>query len=192
MPIVLNGATSGNVTIDANAISGTSVITLPVGTGTFPLMNLSTAVATTSGTAIDFTSIPSWVKKITVMFNDVSTNGTSPTQIQLGTSGGIDATSYKSVASNQAGTTTTSTTGLLITDSTIVATATTSGLCIITLLGSNIWVYNSIVVNTTTGNLRYSGGVKTLSGTLDRVRITTINGTDTFDNGSINILMEGY
>lgn len=192
MPIVLNGATSGNVTIDANAISGTSVITLPVGTGTFPLMNLSTAVATTSSTAIDFTSIPSWVKKITVMFNDVSTNGTSPTQIQLGTSGGIDATSYKSVASNQAGTTTTSTTGLLITDSTIVATATTSGLCIITLLGSNIWVYNSVVVNTNAGNLRYSGGVKTLSGTLDRVRITTINGTDTFDNGSINILMEGY
>jgi hypothetical protein len=156
------------------------------------LMFLETAKATTSGTSIDFTGIPSWAKKITVMFNDVSTNGTSPSQIQLGTSSGIDATSYKSTASNQAGTTSTSTTGLLITDSTIIATATTSGLCVIALLGSNIWVSNSVVVNTTAANLRYSGGVKTLSGTLDRVRITTVNGTDTFDAGSINILIEGY
>jgi hypothetical protein len=34
------------------------------------------------------------------------------------------------------------------------------------------------------------GGFVPLSGTLDRVRITTANGTDTFDAGSINILYE--
>ena len=36
-----------------------------------------------------------------------------------------------------------------------------------------------------------SGGSVTLSGILDRIRITTVNGTDTFDAGSINILYEG-
>jgi hypothetical protein len=34
-------------------------------------------------------------------------------------------------------------------------------------------------------------GSKTLAGTLDRIRITTVNGTDTFDAGQINILYEG-
>ncbi len=191
MPIILKGATSGQVTLDTPAIAGTNNLELPAATGTIQLLKLETAQATTSGTFKDFLNIPSWAKKITVIFNDVSTNGTSPSQIQLGTSSGIDATSYKSAASNQAGTTSTSTTGLLITESTILATATTSGLCVITLLGSNIWVSNSVVVNTAAANLRYSGGVKTLSGTLDRVRITTVNGTDTFDNGSVNILIEG-
>ncbi len=191
MPIILKGATSGQVTLDTPAIAGTNTITLPASTGTMQLLRLETAQNTTSGTSIDFLNIPSWAKKITVMFNDVSTNGTSPSQIQLGTSSGIDATSYKSAASNQAGTTSTSTTGLLITESTILATATTSGLCVITLLGSNIWVSSSVVINTAAANLRYSGGVKTLSSTLDRVRITTVNGTDTFDNGSVNILIEG-
>ena len=33
-------------------------------------------------------------------------------------------------------------------------------------------------------------GRVTLSGALDRVRVTTVNGTDTFDAGSINILYE--
>ena len=191
MPIILKGATSGQVTLDTPAIAGTNTITLPASTGTMQLLRLETAQNTTSGTSIDFLNIPSWAKKITVIFNDVSTNGISPSQIQLGTSSGIDATSYKSAASNQAGTTSTSTTGLLITESTILATATTSGLCVITLLGSNIWVSSSVVINTATANLRYSGGVKTLSGTLDRLRLTTVNGTDTFDNGSVNILIEG-
>jgi hypothetical protein len=30
-----------------------------------------------------------------------------------------------------------------------------------------------------------------LSGTLDRIRLTTVNGSDTFDAGSINIIYEG-
>jgi hypothetical protein len=69
-----------------------------------------TAVASTSGTSIDFTSIPAWVKKITVMFDRVSTNGTSFVQVQLGTSGGFVITGYVSAASNT-GTGISSTTG---------------------------------------------------------------------------------
>ncbi len=34
-------------------------------------------------------------------------------------------------------------------------------------------------------------GGKTLSAILDRIRLTTVNGTDTFDAGQINIMYEG-
>jgi hypothetical protein len=194
MPIVLNGATSGNVTIDANAISGTSVITLPVGTGTFPLMTLSTAVATTSGTAIDFTSIQSWVKKITVIFNGVSTSGTSAVQIQIG-SGSVETSGYlgSTTTTITSSATTTATTGVLLDNGTApTAAAARVGNITFILIGSNTWISSGSYGYTNTpigGTLAYS---KTTSGTLDRIRITTVNGTDTFDAGSVNILMEGY
>jgi hypothetical protein len=193
MAIVLNGATSGNVSIDANAVSGTSIITLPVGSGTFPLMTLSTAVATTSGTAIDFTSIPSWVKRITIMFNEVSLNGTAHYLIQLGDSGGVETTGYISTSvniNNASGTAgASSTSGFTITS--LSAAGIFSGHLTLTLIGSNLWI-GSHSGKLGTANITSGGGSKTLSDTLDRVRITTSNGTDTFDAGSINILMEGY
>ena len=75
-----------------------------------------TAVASTSGTSIDFTGIPSWVKRITVMLNGVSTNGTSPKLVQLG-SASISTTGYLSsgLTASSAGTlVTSSTAGMLI------------------------------------------------------------------------------
>ena len=149
-----------------------------------------TAVASTSGTSIDFTSIPSWVKRITVMFNGVSTNGTSAIQIQLGDSGGIETTGYVStgefVEDNAGGVAFTA--GFAI-NNVSVAAAAYRGLATITTLGSNIWVYQSTVNNAATALLLGAGG-KTLSDTLTQIRITTVNGTDTFDAGSINILYE--
>lgn len=100
MPIILKGATSGQVTLDTPAIAGTNSLELPAATGTIQLLKLETAQATTSGTFKDFLNIPSWAKKITVMFNGVSTNGTSKVQIQIGTSGGIQTTNYFGAASN--------------------------------------------------------------------------------------------
>jgi hypothetical protein len=189
MAIVLNGATSGNVTIDANAISGTSVITLPVGSGTFPLMTLSTAVATTSGTSINFTDIPSWAKKITVMFNGVSTNGTSPVQIQLGTGGTPTYTTsgYLSYVVYNGGASS-STTGLVTMG--IGSGDTRSGQMILSTSGSNAWSENCGYAVGTNGGA--GGGGITLAAALTAVRITTVNGTDTFDAGLVNILMEGY
>jgi len=194
MAIVLNGATSGNVTIDANAISGTSVITLPVGSGTFPLMTLSTAVATTSGTSIDYTSIPSWVKKITIMFNGVSTNGTSNLYLQLGDSGGIETTGYLG-AYVQLGTAAASAnqpTSAFTLNSAMAASGITHGIVVLTTLGSNIWSCSYNMSRSDVNQSYFGSGTKPLSDVLTQIRITTANGTDTFDAGSVNILMEGY
>jgi hypothetical protein len=148
-----------------------------------------TAVASTSGTSIDFTSIPSWVKRITVMFKAVSTNGSSPVMVQLG-SGSIDATGYAGsvdfVEDNSAGTT--FSTGFAI-DKSLGASDTRTGHMTIVLFGSNNWNETSTISNNATA-LLLGAGDKTLSGTLDRVRITTVGGTDTFDAGSVNILYE--
>jgi hypothetical protein len=170
MPLVLNG-TTGVQDNSGAFVQGTSV-------------------ASTSGTSIDFTSIPSWVKRITVMFRGVSTNGTSAILIQLGDSGGIENTGYVSTStgfSGGAGVTLSSTAGLIVfsNDPPYI----NSGIMTIANMGSNVWVYGG-VGKLTTGISWTGGGDKELSATLDRIRITTANGTDTFDAGSINILYE--
>ncbi len=155
-------------------------------------LTLGTAV-NASGTSVDFTGIPSWVKRITVMFNAVSTNGTSLPQIQLGDSGGVETTGYVSLASAvNAAVAANSTTGLLVNAAGNAAYVVT-GIVTIATLGSNLWVSSTVATTDSgVGNYSISGaGRKTLSDTLDRVRITTVNGTDTFDAGSINILYEG-
>ena len=147
-----------------------------------------TAVASTSGTSIDFTGIPSWVKRITVMFNGVSTNGSSLVMIQLG-SGSITSSGYNSSAYTN--TTRSSTASALLIDGSGNALYIRSGMMTISNMGSNIWTCSGSWSDVTNGNISYfGGGSGALSGALDRVRITTANGTDTFDAGTINILYE--
>jgi hypothetical protein len=151
---------------------------------------LSTTVATTSGTSINFTGIPAWVERITVMFSNVSTNGSVNKLLQIGTSGGIQSTSYTSTCAITGPTTagTSSTAGYILWNSS--APETLYGHAIITHMGSNLWVCSS-TCSLNTSYMQIGGGSVTLSGTLDRIRFTTTNGTDAFDAGSMNILLEG-
>lgn len=148
-----------------------------------------TAVAATSGTTINFTGIPSWVKRITVTFSAVSLSGSSNYLIQLGTSAGVVTTGYASSGFGY-GAAVGSTAGQIIQS----ASATRLSTAITTFVNvtGNTWVGTSVYSGEVSGS--NGGGVTTvniaLSGTLDRVAITTVNGTDTFDAGSINILYE--
>jgi len=150
-----------------------------------------TAVASTSGTSIDFTGIPSWAKRITVMFDGVSTNGASNVCIQIGDSGGIENTGYvgSHTALSASTVSTVSTTANITVYSQASAAGLFSGVATINLLNGNTWA-----VSGTTGSAVPRGttfaGSKTLSDTLDRVRITATNGTDVFDAGTINIFWE--
>ena len=153
----------------------------------------ATEVVTTSGTSIDFTSIPSWVKRVTVMINGVGTNGSSVLLVQLGDSGGVETTGYLgSVAVAVTGSTaaTTSTAGFPLVDSFASGGVLAGALTVFNVSG-NDWVSSWAGARTDFASGFAGAGTKTLSATLDRVRITTANGTDTFDAGSINILYEG-
>lgn len=162
------------------------------GTGTVGVPNSATAQNSTSGTSINFTGIPAGVKRITVMFNGVSTSGTSSFLIQLGDSDGVETTGYLGTGFyfSSAGIQGTSTAGFFI--NTFNQVTTIYGQMTINLLDSstNTWTQNGIFSAPANTLSFYSSGAKSLSGTLDRVRVTTVNGTDTFDAGSINILYE--
>jgi hypothetical protein len=186
---------SNNIVLGADGSATITTLTGTTITGTSVRGGITsgTAVASTSGTSIDFTDIPSWVKRITVMFNGVSTNGTSLIQVQIG-AGSVTTSGYATQSAYISGAATANagyTSGFVVINSVLTA-ATYSGTAIFNLLGSNAWCGNSTVAFASVGTaLFFSGGSITLSGTLDRVRITTVNGTDTFDAGSINILYEG-
>lgn len=169
------------------ASDGTTTIAAPSN-----IIKSGTAVASTAGTAIDFTGIPSWVKRITVLFDGVSTNGVSEVVlVQLGTSSGFNVSGYFTQVGFITATTygrATYTTGV---GTAISGTsATRAGSITFTLKDGNNWIYSGIIADTANVVIAHLAGSKTTSGTVDRLRITT-TGTDTFDAGSINILYEG-
>jgi hypothetical protein len=200
------------VTISGN-VSGTGTFTiaspnsntdrtqsLPDGAGTFVLNGVNsaivsgTAVASTSGTSIDFTGIPSWVKRITVMFVGVSTNGTSPPQIQIGagsvTTAGYLGSNSITVNGGVAAALFTSGFGIGVNTANWGAVCVIHGSIVLTLQTGNTWTAAGAVGRSDAVSIYSTAGSLALGGTLDRVRITTVNGTDTFDAGSINILYE--
>jgi hypothetical protein len=150
-----------------------------------------TAVASASGTSIDFTGLPAWVKRITVMYNGVSLNSGSVLRFRLGTGGTPTTSGYLGTTVNPAASPTSQsfTAGFDMYGALTAATA-AYGAIVFTLIGSNAWACSGNIGTSLPGFNSIAGTVS-LSSTLDFVRITTVNGTDTFDAGSINILYEG-
>lgn len=188
---------AANITLTVPSTVGTADQALVTdGTGVLSFAARSrlvqgTAVATTSGTSIDFTSIPSWVRRITVMFDGVSTNGTSPVQIQLGDSGGVETTGYFGDAmaiTSSAAAYAAYSNGFVSPGS--IAAASRFGFLTIVNINSNVWAASGTVGDNSTFAGSFQGA-KSLSATLDRIRLTTVNGTDAFDGGTANIIMEG-
>lgn len=186
-----SGTAGGTITwTQAMTLDNSGILTTPKG----GCQVISGTSVSASSTAVNFTGIPSWVKKITVMFSGVSTNGSSFVQVQIGTSAGFVTSGYAAYAgvSSGNGNITTGFTG--DTASSVGATWFRSGAFVLTLANptTNLWVASESMglVNGATGYGSSGGGFLALSGTLDRIRITTVNGTDTFDAGTINILYE--
>jgi hypothetical protein len=195
MSLKLNSSGGGSVTLQEPSTATNGTLTLPAGTGTVSVNGLSsnivsgTAVASTSGTSIDFTGIPSWVKRITVMFNGVSMNGSSGMLVRIG-AGSIVTSGYTSVTVSA--TSTNTVTSFSATDGFGIqsgsASEITIGRMVITNISGNVWISDHLF-NRSGWSVTGAGNLS-LSGALDRVRITSFNGTDTFDAGSINILYE--
>jgi hypothetical protein len=186
--LVQTADTSGTIELQSNGTTKLSVLS----TGVSGVITQGTAVASTSGTSIDFTGIPSWVKRITVMFNGVSTNGTSNLLIQVG-SGSVTTSGYSSSASyaTTSVSSVTSTAGFVVQSFNSAATL-TSGNVSLCLISGNAWTSSGVVsLVAFTGTQFNAGNSSALSGALDRVRITTVGGTDTFDAGTINVMYEG-
>jgi hypothetical protein len=216
--LILSGSTSGSISLESPAVSGTTTLTLPTTTDTLVgktttdtltnktltspviagtptgvgVLTSGTVVASTSGTSIDFTSIPSWVKRITVMLVGVSTSGTSNPLIQIG-AGSVTTSGYLGAGggylhTNAPGAVQNSSGFQIVFDN--AAAAILHGHVVLTLATGNTWVLSSTTARSDALRVQFAAGSIALGGTLDRIRLTTVNGTDTFDAGSVNILYE--
>ena len=139
-----------------------------------------------SSTSVDFTGIPSWVKRITIMLNGVSTSGTSNPMIQIG-AGSITASGYNGGMWYSGGGGANST-GFNLSAS--AASDVRYGTITLINMTGNTWILSGSMYLAGPGIAAVSNGTITLSGTLDRLRLTTVNGTDTFDAGTMNISYE--
>ncbi len=182
---ILTTGTTGQVLL-SQGTTGPATWGSPVTAGT------ATAV---TGTSVPFTGIPSWVREITITISGLSTNGTSPPLVQLGTSGGYQTTNYlgaNSVYANGTPATVSFTTGFGIGVNTTnwSGAAVVHGRISLSLVDSSngTWSCNGILAGSNGTVMWITAGSKVLSGTLDRLRITTSNGTDSFDSGTVNIL----
>lgn len=209
MPISING--TGSITgLSAGGLPDNSIVTADIADSAVTTakvndaaitsaklaqpLTLATAQNSTSGTAIDFTGIPSWAKKIRVMFNRVSLSGSDHFLIQLGsgsitTSGYVSRTAY--LVNDTSANTVSSTSGIILWGG--YAAQVTSGIIEICLMNDTSFIYvssHSLGDSDSGGSVKTGGGAITLSGIMDRLRVTT-NGTNTFDAGSINIMYEG-
>lgn len=181
--------TSGDLALQSN---GTTQFTVS-STGAYGQLKAGTAV-TASGTSVEFTSLPSWVRRITVAFSAISTSGTSIAQVQIG-SGSFTTSGYASTviggANANAITATANTGGFVILGQAFAAASAYNGVVQLLNISGNTWVaFGGASISGSNSGYTLTGSIA-LGGTLDRVRMTMVNGTDTFDAGTINIFYEG-
>jgi hypothetical protein len=180
----------GQVLSGTGIASGASITAINGSTITLSLANTGTVSGTITVVGVDFLSIPSWVKRITVMLYGVSTSGGSPVQIQLGTSSGATTSGYVGNWFNAGSYNSISTGFTVASGGTGGAAAVRYAVYTFVNITGNTWAASGTSADVPSGTSSALAGAVPLAATLGRVRITTVNGTDTFDAGSINILYE--
>lgn len=158
-------------------------------------LTLGASAATTSGTSVAITGIPSWAKRITLQLLGVSTNGGSHLMVRLGDSGGVETTGYLGgAATSSSGVTSTASDSagfILEAGGAFTAASIRYGHIVLTLSdASNTWSMSSVTALTAGNVVSQAAGGKQTSAALDRISLTTVGGTEAFDSGSINILYE--
>ena len=153
--------------------------------------SLTTTISPTSGTSLDFIGIPSWAKRITIMFGGISFTATASLILQVGTSGGIVSSGYLGSTNNfSSAPSATYPTTYFGLDNGVASTDTAYGNVSLCNLTGNTWIESHSLGVPPAGGVCFGGGGIALGGVLDRIRITTVAATATFDAGSVNILFE--
>jgi hypothetical protein len=191
MGLKLNSVGGGSITLDTISTTNNITLNLVDVPGNLAPVVSGNAVTTTSGTNIDFTGIPSWVKRITIILSEVSTSGANNILLQIG-AGSVSNTGY--VGTHLVVSTATPATGSTTASFTLASLTVagggeiTSGIFTLININENNWVFSGSARSSTI-RTTISNGHKSLTSTLDRVRITTTT-LDNFDAGRVNILYE--
>jgi hypothetical protein len=202
--LLYDSDTTGNLVIKTGS-SATTAVTFHGNTATtfagsvyiggaaaavYPLTAGTANTSVSGGTVIVHDGIPTWARRVTILFSGLSTNGANPVVIQAG-SGTFKTTGYLGAASITDGATG-YTVGFGIGNSNVAGTDVQHGTIVLNLLDSatNTWVAGGTAARSDGVEVGYTGGAVVLTGTLDRIRFTTIGGTDLFDAGATNIMWE--
>jgi hypothetical protein len=193
--IVISGDTSGSVTLSAPTVAGSTTQTLVAETGALaPLVNGTVRSATTAF-PLNFTNIPSWVKRITVMFASASPSLGNWFTIQLGTSGGIVTSGYLGsafITTTGGITAMQNSSAINIYNNSGSAADTMHGSVVLNLLdpATNTWTAMGLVSKSNALVMSYVTGSISLASALTQIRVTSDGGTGSLDAGSINIMYE--
>lgn len=207
MTTTIKSNSDGSSAIQTNGVDRIQITTggdvvipgsLEVGAYSIQKMLLFASQATTSGTSVDFTAIPSWAKRVTIPFSSVSISGSDLVVALLGTSAGFVTSGYQgtyqlqTIASPSAGSGGNYGINFAL-SANFNAADVRHGVATLVHIGGNLWALSG-----TSGlgggggaNTSYFAGSVQLPGALDRIRIAT-SGSNTFDGGSVSILVEGY
>ncbi len=191
--VITTADASGILQLQTAGVTGLTIDASQNVTFAKSILTSATAQASTSGTSIDFTGIPSWAKRITVMFSGVSTSGTNGIRFQLMVGGVAVTTNYNSasytITNAVAAGVTAVTNGFSLT---LASTSSVNhGQIVLCQLSSNAWTgTGSFFDSLATERIAVTTGRAFSVGTVDGIRVTTNGGTDTFDAGSINIMYE--
>lgn len=197
-PIIPDAAAAQNpvskTQLDAETAARTAAIAAAVAPATLaPTLRVPGTAVSASGTAVDFTGIPSWANRVTILFFGLSGSGTSNFMVQIGGGGGIETSGYTGIAVRDGGAgnnySSTFSAGFLMRDSVAAANAYT-GRMVLERVAGNSWLATGSNTRAATDESAYMNGSKTLASTLTQVRFTTVGGADTFDAGTINIIYE--
>ena len=145
--------------------------------------------ATTSGTGVTFSSIPSGTKMIVINLLQISLSSGDDLVAQLGDAGGIETTSYRGVGFfNSSKSTVAKDRDMGFWMGGDQATAEIGGSLILTLANSSTNEWVGQVGGFNDGNAAFAGGGrKMLSGELTQVKVLPSHG-NSFDNGSVSLM----
>jgi hypothetical protein len=185
--VVISGDTSGAVTVSAPAVAGTNTLTLQAATATNAVNTVGTSQATTSGTSVTFTGIPSWARRVTITPIGVSFASSDTHRIQLVTSSTVTS-GYLGSAFTPNTNNASSTTSFILLG--VAQASTFSGVITLILSTGNTWALSSIIGGSASNNTSFAAGYIALGATLTGFVYSGVGG-QTLNAGSINILIEG-
>jgi hypothetical protein len=181
----------GSATFRVRRLNSSTVSVTRLDNVSTSAIELQSSVATTSGTSIDLTGVPAGVKRLTVIFNEVSVNAASRMIVQLGDSGGVETSGYAGSAWTSNTTNSVYSNGFIVISNTTTSYKFT-GAIVFNLQNISAFTWNASGVGGFSGTSggTTTGGAKSLSSELTQLRLTSESGSAVFDSGSITISWE--